>query len=366
VSGVLLPSARDDLLTLVRATKRFPLRHGLGHAQMMTAVDDVTLAVRAARTLALVGESGSGKSTIGRLLLGLLEPDDGQVSFRGEQIRTLPRARRDDFRRSVQIVFQNPFRAFSPMLTLGGSIRDALRLRRLPKAAQAAEVASLLGRVHLPADIAGRYPTEVSGGQLQRVSIARALAPGPEALFLDEPTSALDVSLRGQIVNLLLEIQAEHELGYLVVSHDLRLVEAMAHDVVVMYLGHVMEEGPAEIILADPVHPYTLALLASAHAKRVGDKGEHPSSLRGEVVPLPSDYRGCKLIHRCPFAQPACQQPQELREFAGRLVRCRRAEEVKGIVAGLLFEEQHARGSSPESAPSATKSITKEGGDGDA
>jgi len=352
MSGAPAPSPGEELFTVAGATKRFPLRHGFGRTQTMTAVDDVTLVVRSSRTLALVGESGSGKSTVGKLLLGLLEPDAGEVSFQGDPIRTLPPRRRDEFRRSLQIVFQNPFRSFSPMLTLGGSLRDALRLRRLPKAAYAAEIATLLARVHLPPELARRYPSEVSGGQLQRVGIARAIATGPKAVFLDEPTSALDVSLCGQIVNLLLELQSERELGYVLVSHDLRLVEAMADDVIVMYLGHVMEEGPADIVLNDPVHPYTLALLAAAHAKRTGEKDDHPARIQGEVLALPSDYRGCKLVHRCPFAQQLCQEPQELRAFAGRRVRCRRAEEVKEIVAGLLPEQRPAQARSHRTLPS--------------
>jgi peptide/nickel transport system ATP-binding protein len=314
-------------------TKLFPLRHGLGGHTTATAVDDVSFDIRAGRTVALVGESGSGKSTVGKLMLDLLAPDGGVVQFEGEPLRSLSRARRRDFRRSVQIVFQNPFRSFSPMLTIGGSLRDALRLRRLPKEQQRHEIAQLLTDVHLPPDLAGRYPNEVSGGQLQRIGIARAIATNPRAIFIDEPTSALDVSLRGQIVNLLLDLQTDRGLSYVLVSHDLRLVATMTQEIVVMYLGHVMEHGPAERILERPTHPYTLALLGAAHAKSTGVRAENATSLRGEVVALPSEYRGCKLVHRCPFAQPACREPQVLREFDGRLVRCRRAEQVREVTA---------------------------------
>jgi peptide/nickel transport system ATP-binding protein len=294
----------------------------------MTAVDDVSFDVHAGRTLALVGESGSGKSTVGKLMLDLLAPDAGDVRFEGQSLRSLSRSRRRDFRRSVQIVFQNPFRSFSPMLTIGGSIRDALRLRRLPHDQQDDEVAQLLADVQLARELSGRYPNEVSGGQLQRVGIARAIATDPRVIFIDEPTSALDVSLRGQIVNLLLDLQNDRELAYVLVSHDLRLVATMAQEIVVMYLGHVMEHGPAELILERPTHPYTQALLAAAHAKSTGVRTDDATALRGEVVALPSTFRGCKLIHRCPFAQPACGEAQVLRQFEGRLVRCRRAEEV--------------------------------------
>jgi oligopeptide/dipeptide ABC transporter ATP-binding protein len=319
------------VLSAVGLTKLFPLRQGLGARTTMTAVDDVSFDIHAGRTLALVGESGSGKSTVGKLMLDLLAPDDGEVSFEGQSLRSLPRSRRRDFRRSVQIVFQNPFRSFSPMLTIGGSIRDALRLRRLPRDQQDDEVAQLLADVQLARELSGRYPNEVSGGQLQRVGIARAIATNPQVIFIDEPTSALDVSLRGQIVNLLLDLQNERELAYVLVSHDLRLVATMAQEIVVMYLGHVMEHGPAELILERPTHPYTLALLAAAHAKSTGVRTDDVTALRGEVVALPSTFRGCKLIHRCPFAQPACSEPQVLRQFEGRLVRCRRAEEIREI-----------------------------------
>ncbi len=324
-------TTQQPLLSARGLTKLFPLRHGLGGRTTATAVDDVSFDIRPGRTVALVGESGSGKSTVGKLMLDLLAPDAGDVQFEGQPLRALSRAKRRDFRRSVQIVFQNPFRSFSPMLTVGGSLRDALRLRRLPKEQQRQEIAQLLTDVHLPPDLAARYPNEVSGGQLQRIGIARAIATNPRAIFIDEPTSALDVSLRGQIVNLLLDLQGQRELAYVLVSHDLRLVAAMAEEMVVMYLGHVMEHGPAARILERPTHPYTLALLAAAHAKSAGVRADSRTSLHGEVVAVPSEYRGCKLIHRCPFAQPACGEPQTLREFDGRLVRCRRAEEVREV-----------------------------------
>jgi oligopeptide transport system ATP-binding protein len=319
------------VLSAVGLTKLFPLRQGIGGRTTTTAVDAVSFDIRPGRTLALVGESGSGKSTIGKLMLDLMSPDDGEVRFEGQSLRSLSRARRRDFRRSVQIVFQNPFRSFSPMLTIGGSVCDALRLRRLSRHERDDEVAQLLSDVQLSPDLAVRYPNEVSGGQLQRIGIARAIATDPRAIFIDEPTSALDVSLRGQIVNLLLDLQKARGLSYVLVSHDLRLVATMAQEIVVMYLGHVMEHGPAELILDRPTHPYTIALLTDAHVKSTGIRTEDATPLRGEVVALPSEYRGCKLIHRCPFAQPPCNEPQVLREFDGRLVRCRRAEEVREV-----------------------------------
>jgi oligopeptide/dipeptide ABC transporter ATP-binding protein len=320
-------TADGGVLAADALTKRFEKRSGLGQTVAVTAVDAVSLAVEPGRTVAVVGESGSGKSTLARLMLGLMAPDAGTVRFRGADVSSLRGETRREFRRSVQMVFQNPLRSFSPMLTLGGTIEDALRLRSaLGARERRAEVGRLLEQVHLPAEFAGRYPAEVSGGQLQRAGIARALAPGPQVVVLDEPTSALDMSLHGQVVNLLLELQAEHGLAYVLISHDLRIVRAMADRVVVMYLGQTMEEGPAGAVLDAAGHPYTLALLAA----EPGAAHRPDLALVGELRPRAAENGGCKLVDRCPFAdEPSCE-PQRLRDLGGgHLVRCWRAEEIR-------------------------------------
>jgi oligopeptide/dipeptide ABC transporter ATP-binding protein len=306
--------------------KRFRVRQSLARRTVVTAVNEVSFAVRPGETVALVGESGCGKTTVGKLVLGFLPPDSGQVHFRGKPLTSLAGEERLAYRRAVQMVFQNPLASFNPMMSIGAALLDALRLRSdLSRREKEAEVARLLQRVGLEPEMAMRYPSEMSGGQLQRVGVARALAPGPAFIFLDEPTSALDMSVRGQVINLLLELQADRGLAYLLVSHDLRVVRAMGHYMLVMYLGQVLEEGPVEEVLAHPLHPYTQSLLA---ATLLGLLAQAPAArrvrVRGEVLQLPAGYRGCNLYRRCPFVTERCQQePQVLAEAApGHRVRC--------------------------------------------
>jgi len=238
-----------------------------------------------------------------------------------------------EYLRAVQMVFQNPLASFNPMLTIGATLLDALRLRpKLDQAARQSEVARLLQRVGLERDFAQRYPSDMSGGQLQRVGVARALASQPKLLFLDEPTSALDMSVRGQIINLLLSLQRDEHLAYLLVSHDLSVVRIMAHTVLVMYLGQVVEEGPAVRVLSQPRHPYTQGLLAATRLGQLqADTSQRPLRVRGEVLQLPPKYRGCKLTRRCPFEVTRCQQePQSLESVdVDHRVRCWRWREIE-------------------------------------
>lgn len=311
--------------------KRFRVRQSLARRTVVTAVNGVSFSVQPGETVALVGESGCGKTTVGKLTLGFLPPDAGQVSFRGKPLNALTREERLSYRRSVQMVFQNPLTSFNPMMSIGATLLDALRLRDdLSRREKEAEVVRLLQRVGLEPEMAMRYPSEMSGGQLQRVGVARALAPGPSFIFLDEPTSALDMSVRGQVINLLLDLQEDRGLAYLLVSHDLRVVRAMARYVLVMYLGQVLEEGSVQEVLAHPLHPYTQSLLA---ATLLGLLAQAPTArrvrVRGEVLQLPPGYQGCSLYRRCPFVTQRCQEePQALAEAApGHRVRCWRVLE---------------------------------------
>jgi microcin C transport system ATP-binding protein len=253
------------------AIRRGVLRRTVGHVH---AVNAVSLAVRAGETVGLVGESGSGKSTTGYALLRLVQAE-GAIRFQGQDVPGLDARRLRALRAQMQIVFQDPFGSLSPRMTVGEIISEGLAVHepRLTRARREARVAAALADVGLPEDIGGRFPHEFSGGQRQRIAIARAVILHPRFVVLDEPTSALDMSVQAQIVDLLRRLQAEHGLGYLFISHDLKVVRAMAHRIIVMRQGRVMEQGPAEEIVRRPRHPYTRALMAAAFTLEADESG---------------------------------------------------------------------------------------------
>lgn len=321
------------LLEVEGMVKTYLVRHSLFRRGTLTAVSGVSFYVKRGETLALVGESGCGKSTIGRCILRLIDLDRGAIRFQDQEIQQLSSAHFRPYRKYLQMVFQDPLGSFNPMMRISRALLEPLRLRDdLTEAERKVEIFNLLEHVKLDKRFADLYPRQMSGGQLQRVGIARAIASRPELIFLDEPTSALDMSIRGQIVNLLLDLQQGENLSYVLVTHDLRLVRSMANRVLVMYLGEVVEEGLIEDIFRQPLHPYTRGLLA---ATLVGQGRAHRRreviQLKGEVLAMSPEYVGCKLYKRCPFAQPRCaEEPQELREIApGRRVRCWRAEDIQ-------------------------------------
>ena len=255
----------DDL------TLSFAVRRGLldtlrgGGRRAVQALAGVTVAVNRGETLAVVGESGCGKSTLARALVRLLTLDGGQIDYDGQDVRALRGEALRRYNRRVQMVFQDPYGSLNPRMTIGETIGEALRVHRMvPRAEVDARVAELLHLVRLPSAAAGRQPHEFSGGQRQRIAIARALAVQPELLIADEIVSALDVSVQAQVLNLLLDMQERLGLAILFVSHDLRVVRHLAHHVAVMYLGRVVEQGPAERVFEAPLHPYTQALLRAA------------------------------------------------------------------------------------------------------
>jgi ABC-type oligopeptide transport system ATPase subunit len=267
------------LLSVIDLTKEYPLRRwGRGQAAL-TAVDHVSFDLDVGQTLGIVGESGSGKSTLGRCVLHLTPITSGRVILEGRDIHSLSERQMLPLRRKMQMVFQNPLTSFSPMMTIGQALLDAMRL--LPHHDDRhRRVFSLLEQVQLDSRIANLYPYEISGGQLQRAGIARALAPEPALLFLDEPTSALDISIQGQIVNLLLDLQKERQLAYIFVSHDLRVVQYVADDILVMQHGKVVERGTKTAIFTAPRHPYTQTLVSAAHLHRsVGSTGSIAGNL---------------------------------------------------------------------------------------
>jgi oligopeptide/dipeptide ABC transporter ATP-binding protein len=287
------------------------------------AVDGVDIAIPAGGTLGLVGESGCGKSTLARVLIRLIEPEGGTLSFRGQDITHLPDRAMRALRRDMGIVFQDPFGSLNPRMTVAELVAEPMLVHATGNAAfRRARVGDLLTMVGLLPEQAARYPHEFSGGQRQRIAIARALASEPAFLVCDEPTSALDVSIQAQVLNLLSELQQRLGLAVLFVSHNLAAVRHMAPRVAVMYLGRIVEEAARERLFASPQHPYTQALLSAA--AEPGGERRARIVLKGEV-PSPADPpSGCRFRTRCPRAVERCaEQEPELAEVApGQRVAC--------------------------------------------
>ncbi|MEJ1975987.1 MAG: oligopeptide/dipeptide ABC transporter ATP-binding protein [Acetobacteraceae bacterium] len=289
-------------------THRFGHRGLLGRGRPVQAVTDVSLAITRGEAVGLVGESGSGKSTIGRLLLGLLRPSEGRVLVDGADLAGLRGSELRRLRRRVQLVFQDPYSSLDPRRRVGEQIADGIAIHGLlPKARRRARVEALLDQVGLPAAHADRYPHEFSGGQRQRIGIARALAVGPDLLVADEPVSALDVSVQAQVLALLADLRSRLGLGMLFISHDLHVVRSLCDRVLVLYLGRVMEEGPAAAVLATPGHPYTRALLSAAPSLDVLRRRTR-ILLAGDPPSPANPPSGCVFRTRCPWALPACAE----------------------------------------------------------
>jgi oligopeptide transport system ATP-binding protein len=313
------------LLELRDVVKHFPVRDALGRrAGAVHAVDGVSLSVAEGEVLAIVGESGCGKSTLGRVMLRLIEPDSGSVRFAGEDLASLSPSALRARRRDMQIIFQDPFGSLDPRMTVAQAIAEPLRLHRLvPRAEEAARVAELLRRVGLRPENAGRWPHEFSGGQRQRIAIARALASNPRLIIGDEPVSALDVSVQAQVINLLRDLIRDLRLTFVLVSHDLGVVRHVADRVAVMYLGRIVEEGPAEDVLGAPRHPYTRALVAAMP----GAQTKTPP-LEGDVPSPIAPPSGCRFHTRCAFAAERCRAETPRLEGVGHAVACHFAESL--------------------------------------
>jgi oligopeptide/dipeptide ABC transporter ATP-binding protein len=279
---------------------------GLFGGRAVQAVTDVSFSVGRGEAVGLVGESGSGKSTIGRLLLGLLAPSEGRVTLEGEDIAGRRRRARLALRRRMQLVFQDPYSSLDPRRRIGAQIAEGLRIHALARPGERpARVAALLAQVGLPAEYAARYPHEFSGGQRQRIGIARALATDPDFLVADEPVSALDVSVQAQVIGLLADLRTRLGLGLLFISHDLHVVRSLCDRVLVLYLGRVMEQGPAAEVLRDPRHPYTRALLSAVPSLDAARRRTR-ILLAGEPPSPSNPPSGCVFRTRCPWAIAAC------------------------------------------------------------
>jgi len=313
------------LLEAQNLTKHFPLRRGLFGRDpgAVRAVDGVSFTIEAGRTLGVVGESGCGKSTTAKLVLKLEEPTAGEIRFEGRSLQKLDAAGLRQYRSSVQAVFQDPFASLNPRMRVGAIIAEPLVTNEKIDKAQARErVARLLDMVGLPARSADLFPHEFSGGQRQRIAIARALALSPKLVVLDEPVSALDVSIRAQILNLLVDLQRDLGLAYLFIAHDLAAVAHMSHSIAVMYLGQLVEYGPAKTVATDPKHPYTQALFSAALPSHP-DETREEIILTGEVPSPVNPPSGCRFHPRCPHVMPRCApEVPKLRTAFGRETAC--------------------------------------------
>jgi oligopeptide transport system ATP-binding protein len=318
----------EPLLRVEELVKFFPVKGGLlsRTKEYVHAVDGVSFAIAAGETLGLVGESGCGKSTTARCILRLIEPTSGRIWFAGQEVTALSRSALRALRRDLQIIFQDPYASLDPRMTVGAIIGEALVIHRLAKSRREFEerIVGLLQTVGLGADHMRRYPHEFSGGQRQRIGIARALAVSPKLIVCDEPVSALDVSIQAQVINLLEDLQEEFNLAYLFIAHDLSVVEHIATRVAVMYLGRIVEIAPVDELYAEPLHPYTEALLSAVpipdpavRRKSIMLEGDVPSPIRPP--------NGCRFHTRCPIRRlPLCstETPPLKETAAGRWVAC--------------------------------------------
>jgi oligopeptide transport system ATP-binding protein len=333
-----------SLLEVRDVHKTFPLRRSvaarLGRAprRVVHAVEGVSLTLEPGTTLGVVGESGSGKTTLGRLVLGLLRPTAGEIRFEGEDVAGASDERRFALRREIQVIFQDPYASLDPRQRIEDIIREPLDIHEIGAPAERRRrVTELMERVALPSRYARRLPHELSGGLRQRVGIATALILEPKVIVADEPVSALDVSVQGQVVSLLADLQAQTGVAYVFISHDLGVVREVSDRVAVMYLGRIVEEGTVEQVYDRPQHPYTRALLSAIPA--ADPAVEHrPMQLSGEI-PTPIDPPpGCVFHPRCPLAVATCSQavPPLLDYGGGHVAACHvtAAEHGMGVLAG--------------------------------
>jgi peptide/nickel transport system ATP-binding protein len=309
---------KTPLLKVQNLKKYFKTGGGMLHA-----VDDINFTLNAGKTLGVVGESGCGKSTLGRTILHLLDPTDGRIFFDGGDITDPNRAELKKLRENMQIIFQDPFSSLNPRMSVSEAIMEPLKMRGgLSGADMLAETRLLMDTVGLAARLENSYPHELDGGRRQRIGIARAIALKPKFIVCDEPVSALDVSIQAQVINLMLDLQEEFGLAYIFVTHDLSVVKYISDDIMVMYLGQMVEKAPADELFRDTKHPYTKALLSAIPTPSIHNKVER-ILLKGEITSPINPKPGCRFAARCPHTQAVCSHPQILTECSpGHFVAC--------------------------------------------
>ena len=318
---------KTEILRVEHLKKYFTTPKGTLHA-----VDDVNFSIRTGETLGVVGESGCGKSTMGRAILRLHEPTSGKVYFEGRDILGCNKKQLKDLRKDMQIIFQDPFASLNPRMTVSEAIIEPLLVQGIYKASERAaitrRVEKIMNLVGLAKRLVNTYPHELDGGRRQRIGIARALAVNPKFIVCDEPVSALDVSIQAQILNLMQDLQEELNLTYMFITHDLSVVRHFSNDIVVMYLGQMVESAPAKALFKNPMHPYTKALLSAIPVPDPDFKMER-IPLKGELTSPINPEPGCRFAKRCPYATEGCTSNEmTLKEMEpGHFVSCRMVQE---------------------------------------
>ena len=306
----------------------YPVSQGLGREKKyVKALNGVSFTLEAGKTLAIVGESGCGKSTLARQLTLIEKPTSGELTINGEGVTKLSSAELKHLRTQVQMVFQNPYASLNPRQSIAYQLTEPLTIHTsLSKAEKHERVIDMMKQVGLRPEHASRYPHMFSGGQRQRIALARAMMLNPKIVIADEPTSALDVSIQAQVLNLFMDLQEQHHTAYVFISHNLSVVQHVAHDVIVMYLGKVVEHGKKEDIFERPLHPYTKALLSAAPSLKAK---KEPLKLTGELPSPLNPPSGCALHQRCPYAVERCaREVPELRSIGAQQIACHRTEEI--------------------------------------
>jgi oligopeptide transport system ATP-binding protein len=355
-----MSAAETPLLEVRHLVKHFPIKSGVlidREVGRVRAVDDVSLKVNEGETLGLVGESGCGKSTFCRTILQLLQPTSGSVKFEGNELAGRSRRALRPLRRQMQMIFQDPYGSLNPRKRVGQIVGDPLRLNGLASGNELKrQVQELLERVGLSPEHYNRFPHEFSGGQRQRIGIARAVALKPKLIVADEPVSALDVSIQAQIINLLDDLQDEFGLTYIFVAHDLGVVRHVSDRIAVMYLGKIVESAPAAELYANPVHPYTVALLSAVPIPDPKEnEAREPLILEGDVPSPANPPSACRFHTRCPWATEICSEIEPpLRDFGkGRIAACHHPQNVSAAQASgaeVVPESPQSAGEAPPRA----------------